>query len=84
MIRRLPPHRLRRCYAQGVRPAREALLAIVAFCACGKTTKDSPTVQKVAANEATVAGAPAKPALPPAKATARGPEHSVYYSSITG
>jgi arylsulfatase A-like enzyme len=55
----------------------QALLAIAAFCACGRTTKDSSNVQKVA--EGTVAGGtPAKPALPPAKAAARGTEHPVY------
>ena len=58
----------------------QALLAIAVFCACGKTTKDSPAVQKVAASsgEAVGGGTPAKPALPPAKAAARGAEHSVY------
>jgi len=53
------------------------LLALATLCACGKSTKVTP-VEKVA--EGTVAGGatPAKPALPPAKAAARGAEHPVY------
>ncbi|HEX7704520.1 MAG TPA: sulfatase-like hydrolase/transferase [Kofleriaceae bacterium] len=56
------------------------LLALATLFACGKSTKVTPT-EKVA--EGTVAGGatpakPAPPALPPAKAAARGAEHPVY------
>lgn len=55
-----------------------ALVAAVALCSCGKS-KDRPNAESKVA-EGTVAGAPApvKPALPPAKAAARGAEHAVY------
>ena len=55
-----------------------ALVAAAALCSCGKS-KASPNAESKVA-EGTVAGAPApvKPALPPAKAAARGAEHSVY------
>ena len=55
-----------------------ALVAAAALCSCGKS-KASPNAESKVA-EGTVAGAPApvKPALPPAKAAARGAEHPVY------
>ena len=54
------------------------VLALATLFACGKSTKVTPA-EKVA--EGTVVAAPAKPAppaLPPAKAAARGAEHPVY------
>ncbi|HET9989635.1 MAG TPA: hypothetical protein VFQ65_13980, partial [Kofleriaceae bacterium] len=54
-----------------------ALVAVAAVCSCGKS-KDHPNSESKVA-EGTVAGAtPVKPALPPAKAAARGAEHPVY------
>ena len=65
-----------------------ALLLATALGACGKSTKDQPptTESKVAEGGApaaktgdkAAAGAPDKPATPPAKAADRGPERSVY------
>ena len=57
-----------------------ALLAVATLFACGKSTKVTPS-EKVA--EGTVSGGatptkPAPPALPPAKAAARGAEHPGY------
>ncbi|MEO8842492.1 MAG: sulfatase [Kofleriaceae bacterium] len=51
------------------------LLALATLFACGKSTKVT-TVEKVA--EGTVTPPKAAPALPPAKAAARGAEHPVY------
>src|SRR5438270_6581479 len=68
---------------------RRAVVAVLALCACGKSSKEPSAAEPKATDvSGGAAGAPAaqtttkppadKPPAPAAKAPARGPEHAVY------